>query len=345
MPPPVLAQPLRGTAPSPSGDRRGRRQWLAGVARCSGAAMLGAALGGCHPQDPPVRVAAHPWPGYELFYLARHRGDVDARDVVLVETASATSSLRLLASGAVDAAALTLDEVLTVRDLGVPLTVVAVLDRSEGADVLLARPSVPSLAGLRGRSVGVEKTAVGAVMLQAALARAGLSPGDIRLHHLTIDEQEGAYRAGTVDALVTYEPVKTRVQQAGARVLYSSADLPGRIVDVLAVRSEVLAENPDPFEVLVEGHFRARQAWIAAPGLQAPLLAARLGLPAADVPRAFDGLALPDRSENRRLLAGDPSPLALAARELGAVMVQAGLLRRAPPLDGLSSDRLLGSGP
>ena len=192
---------------------------------CLGLAALGLPwLGGCHFQlADPIRLAAHPWPGYELLYLARELDRLDEEQVRLIETGSATASLRLLASSSVEGAGLTLDEVLTARSRGMDLTIVAVLDASLGADVLMARPGIRQLADLRGRSIGVEQTAVGAVMLDAALQAAGLRTDQIRIRYLPVDAHEAAYRAGQVDALVTYEPVRTRLRAAGKEAIAADA--------------------------------------------------------------------------------------------------------------------------
>ena len=49
---------------------------------------------------PPVRVAAHPWPGYELVFMAAREGWLRREDALLLQTTSATDSLRRLQQGA-----------------------------------------------------------------------------------------------------------------------------------------------------------------------------------------------------------------------------------------------------
>ena len=59
------------------------------------------------------------------------------------------------------------------------------------------------------------KTAAGAYMLNAALAKAGL-PTDITVVALPLDEHLTAWRESQVDALVTFDPV-LQVLRAKAR--------------------------------------------------------------------------------------------------------------------------------
>ncbi len=299
---------------------------------------------GCGGPPPEVlRIGAHPWPGYEMLYLARARGLLPSRLVRLIETPSASASLRGLATGTLEAAGLTLDEVLTARARGLPLRVVAVLDVSMGADVVLARPDIGRPEQLRGRRVGVEATATGAVMLDALLARHGIKAGDLRIVPVPVDEHEAAWRQGRVDAVVTYEPVKSRLTALGARVLFSSAEVPGLIVDVLAVRESAESSHAPALRQALAAHFAALALWRRDRVSQAPLLAPRLGLPPEAVPAAFAELELPGVAANRDWL-GPPGRLLEAARRLREIMMRAGLLREAVDVDTLASAQFLPEG-
>lgn len=299
-----------------------RRAWLA---RCLVVAGSASGLVGCDGQREALRLGAQVFPGYELLFLARHLGHLPESSVRLFEMPSASASLRALASGALEGACLTLDEVLVARSRGVPLTVVLVLDVSMGADALLARAALRDLADLRGRRIGVETSAVGAVMLDAALRAAGLQPGDVRVVPLQFDEHERAFTSGRVDAVVTYAPIKQRLQAAGAQLLFSSREVPGLVTDVLAVRSPFVSSHRRALAQAVSGHLAARDAFVRAPALHAPAMAPRLGLPPADVPDAFRDLELPDLARNRQLLAAADG-LRAKAEQLHGVMQRAGLL-------------------
>ena len=307
--------------------------WLAGV------------LGGCGFEEPLLRVATHVWPSYELLYLAREQGYYDKGRIRLVELTSATETASALRTGAVEAGALTLDEALSLIDRGVDARIVLVFDDSAGADMLLARPEIADLAGLRGRRIGVENSAVGALMLDAALRTAGLTLADISMMPLTVDEQLAAYRAGLVDAVVTFDPVGAQLRAEGARPLFDSHQIPHRIVDVLVVRGDALSRHGQALERLIAGYFRALRDWRSQAPQVAPLLAPRLVLTPPEVIRAFQGLRLFDLDENRQLLAGSEPVLARTARTLGDLMVTRRLLRSAPPPGPLVDARWLPAAP
>lgn len=303
-----------------------------------GAALCATALGtsACHktPQS-LLRIGAHPWLGYELMALAREMGFLRSDQLRLVDMPTANASLRALAAGTLEGAGLTLDEVLSARARGLMLRVVAVVDVSHGADVLLGAPGLDKLADIRGRKVGVEQSATGALMLDAALARAGLSPDDVKLVNVPFDEHAQALRSGSVDAVVTFDPVRSQLLADGAKTLFSSAEVPGLIVDVLAVRPEAAQQHPEQLRMLVSGLLAARAAFLQDGAMAAELIAPRLGIPPEAVSRAFELLHLPDLPTNRRMLEGQMPELETTAQRLLSVMKGAALLpAAAKPLAG-----------
>ena len=187
--------------------RRRRQRVLHGREQAAAWLILGLSclLTACQPAQ-PLRVASHVWVGYEPMFLARSLGWLDPSKVSLHETASATESMAALAQGRVEAAALTLDEVLRLRDDGLDLAVVLIFNISAGADALIARPSLRTLADLRGARVGFEHGAVGELVILEALRQAGLTLEEIVAVNLPADQYVEAYDAGRVDALAAYEP-------------------------------------------------------------------------------------------------------------------------------------------
>ena len=315
--------------------------------RCSLLGLLttpALSLLGCSKTEPLLRIASNVWPGYELIYLARQLGYFDEREIRLTEVPSATVCIQLLAAGSIEGAMLTLDEVLTARAEGLDLRVIAVLDVSLGGDVLLARPDIDSLAQLKGKRIGVEQSAVGAVMLDAVLQKAELVPTDIDAVYMTVNKHRDAYHKGEVDALITFEPVKTQLLQNDARLLFSSAEIPGRIIDVLAVLPAAIESNPSALTKLVGAHFKARRYFLDQPGDASPLLAERLQLAPADVPAAYTGLELPDLEQNRHYLQGAAPLLEKSAQELLRIMETAQLLPGPVTLNRLTDGRFLQPG-
>ncbi|WP_409845920.1 ABC transporter substrate-binding protein [Roseateles asaccharophilus] len=273
---------------------------------------------------------AIPFAGYSFLFLAEDLGLLQPGGIRLQELRSNTDVLRALALGRLEAAALTLDEVLTGLHDGLPLKVVAVLDVSAGADAVMARAGLSRPEMARGKRVAVEGSAVGALMLSAFLESAGLRPDDVRLVTTPLPETAAALRSGAADLAVTAEPWVSQLEAAGAVRLFDSQEAPGRIVDVLAVRTDMLATRPDAIRGLVEAHFGALARFQSDPRSVVERLAAHLQVDAQDVPAAFRGLELPNRAANQALLAPG-GRVAEGLPELAALLHRNGLI--ASPVD------------
>lgn len=274
-------------------------------------------------------------------YVAEKKQLFGGAPVSMHTMPSATACLQALAAGSADAAGLTLDEVLSARAENMPLVVIAVVNTSHGGDVVLARPEVATLAGLRNKRIAVEKTAVGAVMLDATLRAAGLTQRDVTIEHATFDRHLEIYRNGHVDALVTFQPLPSQLNAGEAITLFDSSRVPDRIIDVLAARPETIARSPHALRALVAGHFQALALWQEAPARLAPLMAERLGTDVAAVTAAFEGIVLPDARANHTWLAGASPRLHATAEALQQLMLSASLIEQPASLEGLFDSRFL----
>lgn len=312
-----------------------RRDFLATL---SALGLLG--LFGCRKADHPLKISSQVWPGFEFLFLAREMGWLNADEVRLVEVTDATDSSRLLADGLLDGASFTLDEVLRARANGVALTVIAVFDVSAGADALLVRPGIKSLADLKGKRIGVEETALGGLLLSKALQAGGLAVEQITLVHSSVEQHLDVWNNGKVDALVTYSPAAEKLEKLGALRLFDSRAIPDTIVDVLAVKPEAIQTHGIALRHLIEAHFRAQDFFLNNPQEASYRMAARLGVPAGEVEKLFSGLRLIRLVENRRLLSKD-TQLARTARELSGQLVAQKMVRGPDDLQDLFDAQFL----
>lgn len=314
---------------------KGRRRFLAA------SALAPLALATCGEQPPLTRVGGIVWIGYEPLFLARELGLYDSNTLRLVEMPSNSTNLMSLATGDVEAATLTLDECLLAREGGLDVRTILVFDYSAGADVVMCRPEIKRLQDLRGRRIGVEETAAGALMLAKLLETAGLAPDEVVKVRVTADRQLRAYLAGEVDVLVSWEPHATQLQAQGARRLFDSRAFPGLIVDVLVARADALERSPASFRQLLAGYFHALDYLHRSPDDAFARMAPRLGVSPDELRVAQQGLRFMDLASNREWLDGAGSRLVPAAGKVARIMTAAGLLKRLPPLDGLADARFL----
>lgn len=285
---------------------------------------------GCAPAPPPpLRLAVNPWIGYDPFVLARERGLLDAR-LKIVEVASNSDSQRLFANGLIEAVALTLDEALRLADAGVPLEIIAVLDVSEGADAVLARPDIDRLDKLKGHRIGVETGAVGSLMLARLLAAAGLEEDEVTVVPVEASQQVGMMRNGRIDAVVTFEPMKSQLLRQGYRVVFDSRALSGEIIDVLAVRPGI--ERAPLLAAWREGLAALERDRLAA----AQTLARGVDLSAEEYRQALSGLRFFTTETSAQWLEGGAAArLAAQAQPVVAELLRLGDIGHPPDWQAL----------
>jgi NitT/TauT family transport system substrate-binding protein len=293
------------------------------------ALLLLVAVGGCSREPTPaLRIGTNVWIGSEPLYLARELGHLPPEAVRLVEYPSASEVLRAYRNQALDGMVISLDEVLVLAADGLAPRIVAVVDVSHGADVVIGRAGLRTMRDLQGKRVAVESGALGAYVLSRALTLNNMQPGDVHIVHLESNEHPAAFEQGQVDAAVTFDPFRSRMLKAGANTLFDSTRIPGEIVDLLVVRDSVLAHNPGGVSVLLSGWFKAIEYLEREPADAAGRMSVRQQTSGEQFLQTLKGLRFPPREENLKMIAGPMPALASSGGLLMGLMLEAKLLEK-----------------
>lgn len=309
------------------------------IRNCLAYLMIMLALSGCAEDSKPLRLGAVLWPGYEPLFLARSQGDLEEERVGLVELLSAGEVMRGVRNGALDVAALTLDEALLLAQDVEDLKILLVTDTSYGADAILADGEM-TMSGLKGKRVGVDSTALGAYFLSRALAESGMSESDIIPVSLSVDMHESAFLNDEVDAVVTFEPIRSRLLGTGANQVFSSRDIPNEIIDLLVVRGAILKDREESVRYLIDAWYSGVRFLREKPQEAHGLMSERLGLTEEQVESSLEGLSIPDRKEVRSMLY-DNNGIRAQADRLERIMIAEGLLTEQVQLDDIVVARSL----
>jgi len=292
------------------------------------------------PPETALRIGTNVWVGSEPLYLARELGHLDPATVQLVEYPSASEVLRAFRNQAIDGMVISLDELFGLAADGLEPRIILVVDVSDGADVVVGRGGMRSMGDLKGKAVAVESSALGAFVLSRALALNGMQAGDVNVVHLESNEQPSAFDKGEVDGAVTFDPYRAQFLKSGARTLFDSSQIPGEIVDLLAVRANVIERQPKAVEALLDGWLRATDYMKRDPLDAARRMGIRQQTTGEQFLESLRGLHIPSRAENLRMLGGMKPELAVTGRRLLALMLDAKLLSAS-----VAIEKLLAPGP
>lgn len=273
-----------------------------------------------------LSVGTNIWPGYEAGYIAESEGLYKTGRVQMRQFSSATEVIRAFTNEVIQVAALTLDEALLLAQNDSEIIVFLVTDISDGADVIMAKPSINTLSDLKGKAVAVEGSALGAFVLSRALQLANLDQKDVNIKLMTVDESVAAYRSEDVDAVVTFEPFRSQLLRLGAGEVFTSKSIPNEIVDVLVSRRSIVDANEELVMDLAQGWLAGIKLIETQPQVSDPLIAKRLELDVSEVRSAFDGLILPDATLNLSMIGGERPSLVQVTESLAKVLKEKELL-------------------
>ena len=144
----------------------------------------------------------------------------------------------------IDACAMTNMEALDMpATAGVDTTAVIIGDYSNGNDAVLARGNL-SLAQIPGRKVMLVEKTVSQYLFERAMTINGLSDQLRKVRYLNTSDSDiaAAFLTDTSkDVVVTWKPLVSQIAKAkGVKTLFNSSQIPGEILDLLVVRTDVL---------------------------------------------------------------------------------------------------------
>ncbi|HKK71727.1 MAG TPA: ABC transporter substrate-binding protein [Candidatus Krumholzibacteria bacterium] len=291
-------------------------------------------------EEPDLRLGLLDWPGAEPVHLA---GEIDILDedridcVEFENPADLASAFRL---GGVDAACLTADFAVDLAQSIPELNIVFTISHSVGADLVLARTEIATMADLRGGRIGLEVNPSSAHVLDGLLRHADLEVEDVELVSVDIADHRHAFDEHDLDALVTHQPYAHRAMTLnGLHVVFDSSAIPWEIVDVLLTRKSVLETKDRVFDHLIDGWTETLDR-IGAGSARLVEFGARRGpISEAEYRRMLADVEILDAEDNRRLLVEQPESMIEILERCETVLRRWGIVRRDVDLQRLPDGR------
>lgn len=252
-------------------------------------------------QLPKFKLTMNTWVGYGPFFLAQDKGffkdeGIDVKITVNEDVAARKSALL---GGSVDGVGDTIDALVRERDEGVLAVTVLEVDESNGADGILVTQGINSIKDLKGRKIFVQRNFVSEAFLQYVLGKNGISLNEVELVDTEAGAAGAAFVAGKADVVVTYEPWLSKAKErAGGKVLISTADEKGVIVDSLSVDEKVLKEQPQDVKKVMRAWFEAVDFWRKNPNEANELMAKHYNMSSQEFSELISGLIWPTYEQN-----------------------------------------------
>ncbi len=210
-------------------------------------------------QAEPLKIGYSDWPGFTILEVAKQKGWFKEAGVE-VELAwfDYLPSLDAFAAGKVDAVTVVATDALVNGASGAKSKLIALLDYSEGSDMIIGAPGVASLKDLKGKKVGIELTLVEHLLLLKGLEANGMKASDVTLVKTPTNDTPQVLASGKVAAVGAWYPVSGQAlkQVPGSKALFTSADAKGLIYDTLAVNPISFAKHKADWEKVVAIYYK-----------------------------------------------------------------------------------------
>lgn len=256
----------------------------------------------------PLKIGYSDWPGWVAWEVAIEKDMFKAAGVdVQFEWFDYVASMDAFAAGQLDAVPMTNGDTLVTGSTGGRGVMILLNDYSNGNDMLVGAPGIESVADLKGKKVGVEIGFVGHLLLLNALEKAGLSESDVELVNVPTNETPQVLASGDVAAIVAWQPNSGQALTLvpGSTKLYSSADEPGLIYDVLAVSPTSLSERRADWAKVIDVWYQIVD-YINDPATHdeaVSIMAARVGVSPEDYAPILEGTKILTLDEAKEIFA------------------------------------------
>ncbi len=185
----------------------------------------------------------------------------DGLTLEFASTPTFADQVTFLGTGQVDAGLMPYTSYMALFDAGAPVKIVAG-GGIEGC-VIVAQPGLDTADKLKGKTLGTFQLDTLEVLPYDWLKKHGISYKDVNVRYMgSVPEGVEAFKAGALDWICTIEPYGTALTNdvKGAVMLSNGTDIYGKgYTDcVLAVRTDLLKENPAAIKALIKGMFKAQ---------------------------------------------------------------------------------------
>jgi NitT/TauT family transport system substrate-binding protein len=256
----------------------------------------------------PISLGYSDWPGWVAWQVAIDKGWLKEAGLdIQFNWFDYSASMDAFAAGKIDGDFVTNGDALVTGAGGARNVTILVTDYSNGNDMIIAKPGIKSVQELRGKKIGVEIGLVDHLLLLDGLKKAGLSQNDVILVNSKTNETPQVLASGQVDAIGAWQPNSGMAMKAvpGARPIYTSAQAPGLIYDVLIVSPSSLASHRADYMRLIQLWGRIVQ-YVNDPRTQddaVTIMSARVGLTPAQYRPLLAGTHLLDIAEAKKVFA------------------------------------------
>jgi NitT/TauT family transport system substrate-binding protein len=193
-----------------------------------------------------IYVGWMPWGYLQESGIMKKWADKYGISVEITRINDYVESINQYTAGSFDGCSMTNMDALSIpAGGGVDTTALIVGSFSNGNDAVILKDKT-TLADIAGQRVNLVELSVSHYLLARGLETVGLAEKDITVVNTSDADLVAAYGTPDVTAVVTWKPLVSEiVKMPGATAVFDSSKIPGEIIDLMVVNTDVLKDNPE----------------------------------------------------------------------------------------------------
>jgi NitT/TauT family transport system substrate-binding protein len=292
-------------------------------------------------EETRVTIGISGWTGFAPLTLAKEAGIFKKNGLqVSIKKIPQKDRHLAIASGDIQCAATTVETWIVWNANGIATKQIFQMDKSYGADGLVVRNDIRSIADLKGKTVAASAPGTAPYFTLAwFLKKNGLSVKDVKVVNLEPGPAAQAFVAGQNDAAMTYEPYLSTVREnpSAGKILATTLDYP-MVMDTFGCTPRFLDEYPKAARALVESYFEALELIAKDEKKAFEIMGADVKQTGEQFANSANYLRWQDREANRRFFAGEFETFSTEAADL---LLELGIIKQKPDLKSIVDLRFI----
>lgn len=256
----------------------------------------------------PLRIGITSWVGFDIVRYAQPAGIFKQRglEVELVQFDNQQDSSRAVIRGGLDAAFVSFWDAMQVDPGNAQPVVLMTTNISAGADGIVAKPAIKSVADLRTKQVGAKLGTVNHLILLEALKAHKIKPADVKILDYSNEVAAEKIKTGAIDAAVLWEPMLGETaKKIKGNVIHTTKQLDSLVIDILMSSDSTVKAKKAELKQFLLAWFDVMQAVETQPKQVFDTVAQKLGQSGESFAADYTGLKKGDMTLNRRMFAAD----------------------------------------
>jgi NitT/TauT family transport system substrate-binding protein len=252
----------------------------------------------------PLRIGITSWAGFDIALYAQPSGIFKQRgvEVELIRFDNQQDSSRAVMRGGLDAAFVSLWDVMQADSGDGKPAVLMTTNISAGADGIVAKAEIQSVKDLRGKKVGAKLGTVNHLILLEALKAHQINPSDVQILDYSNEVAAQKIKTGEIDAAVLWEPMlgETAASLKG-NIIYTTKQVDSLVIDTLMSSDRIVKAKKAELKQFILSWFDVMHAVETQPTEVFNIVGEKLGQSGESFAGDYAGLKKGDLTLNQRM--------------------------------------------